>query len=273
MFRNRRRGQRNRLSAGSVLFHVQDVRGRVPGQAKAARAATGGDLMTAQTLTQGQLFRMAVVRLVAAIPILALVLFLPAGTWNYWEAWAYLAILLIPMLLVLLYLLKYNPDLLERRMRMREKETQQKGLVLLSLVYFLLVYSLPGLDHRFGWSHVPVAVVLAAQVAVLLGYGIVFLVFRENRFAARVVEVEERQTVIGSGPYAVVRHPMYVGVTIMYIFSPLALGSYWAVLPALLIIPLLAARILNEESVLMRDLPGYTAYMQKVGRRLIPGVW
>jgi protein-S-isoprenylcysteine O-methyltransferase Ste14 len=224
-------------------------------------------------MTQGQLIKSTVVRLLAAIPVLLLVLFLPAGTWNYWEAWAYLFILLVPMLFVMVYLLKRQPDLLERRLRMREKEAQQKGLVLLSLVYFLFVYILPGLDHRFGWSHVPVGVIIAAQVLVLLGYGIVFLVFRENRYAARVVEVDEQQAVISSGPYAFVRHPMYTGVTIMYIFSPLALGSYWAVLPALLIIPLLAARLRNEESVLLRDLPGYAAYLQQTKYRLIPGVW
>lgn len=229
--------------------------------------------MATQKIRQSELLKQVILRILVAIPVLMLVLFLPAGTWNYWEAWAYLAILLIPMIFVFLYLFKNNPDLLERRMRMREKETQQKGIVGLSIVYFLLVFMLPGLDHRFGWSHVSTAVVIGAQVLVLLGYGIVFLVFRENRYAARVVEVDEQQTVINTGPYALVRHPMYSGVVIMYVFSPLALGSWWAVLPALLIVPLLVARLRNEESVLLRDLPGYGAYMQQVKYRLLPGVW
>jgi protein-S-isoprenylcysteine O-methyltransferase Ste14 len=229
--------------------------------------------MQTKQLSKNDLLRMVILRILLAIPVLLIIFFLPAGTWDYWEAWAYLAILLIPMLFVMLYLLRNAPELLERRMRMREKEAQQKGIVGLSIVYFLLMFLLPGLDHRFGWSHVPTALVIAAQVLVLLGYGIVFLVFRENRYAARVVEVDEQQTVINSGPYALVRHPMYSGVVIMYIFSPLALGSYWAMLPALLIIPLLVARLRNEEVVLLRDLPGYAAYMQQVKHRLVPGVW
>ncbi len=235
--------------------------------------------MTAQSLHQPQgvnraeLLKKVAVRLLASIPVLILVLFLPAGTFDYWQAWLYLAILLIPMSFALAYMLKYEPELLERRMRMREKESTQKNIIAISLVYFLVVFTLPGLDQRFGWSHVPAAVCIAGGVIVLLGYAFVLLVFRENRYASRVVEVEQAQTVISTGPYALVRHPMYTGVTLMYVFSPLTLGSYWAMLPALLIIPLLAARIRNEESVLVRDLPGYREYMQRVKYRLLPGVW
>ena len=116
---------------------------------------------------------------------------------------------------------------------------------------------LPGLDYRFGWSDVPVAVVIAADALVFLGYSVIFLVFKENRYASRIIEVEQEQKVITTGVYAVVRHPMYLGVCVMYIFSPLALGSYWAMIPALLIIPLLMARIRNEESVLAKELKGY----------------
>ena len=112
-----------------------------------------------------------------------------------------------------------------------------------------------------------------ADVLVLLGYCLVFLVFRENRYASRIIEVEKGQSVIASGPYAVIRHPMYLGTLLMYVFSPLALGSYWAVLPGLLIIPVLVARILNEEKVLLQDLQGYQEYVQKTRYRLIPGIW
>lgn len=234
---------------------------------------TTGQPHNSQPINRTHLLGQVAVRLLAGIPVLLLLLFLPAGTWNYWQAWVYLAVLFTPMLFALVYMLKVAPDLLERRMRAREKESAQQGVIAVSLVYFLVVFMLPGLDQRFGWSHVPAAVVIAADVGILLGYGIVLLVFRENRFASRVVEVEQEQSVISSGPYSVVRHPMYVGMLLLYIFSPLALGSYWAVLPALLMIPILAARIYNEESVLQRSLPGYTAYMQQVKYRLLPGVW
>lgn len=229
--------------------------------------------MQSTQMAHGELLKTVLIRYVVAIPLVGAIIFLPAGTLAYWEGWVYMAILFIPMAYALVYLVRNDPDLLERRMHMRERETAQKGIVAISYVYFLVVFMLPGLDHRFGWSNVPAAVVLLANLLVLLGYGFVLLVFRENRFASRVVEVAQGQQVISSGPYAWVRHPMYSGVLLMYIFSPLALGSYWAMLPALLIIPLLMARLLNEEVVLARDLPGYTAYMQQVRYRLLPGIW
>ncbi len=142
-----------------------------------------------------------------------------------------------------------------------------------SWIYFLLAFVIPGFDYRFGWSDVPVAVVLASAVMVLLGYAMIIWVFRTNRYASRVVEVAEDQPVIDTGPYAIVRHPMYVGSVVLYTFSPLVLGSWWALLPALMIIPILVARIKNEEVVLLKGLKGYAEYRQKVRYRLVPGVW
>ena len=224
-------------------------------------------------LPQGKLTKMVSVRLLVFIPLLLAMFFLPAGTFAYWEAWVYLTVLLIPMVLVLIYLIRNDPELLERRMRMREKESEQKLIIKISYLYFLLVFLLPGFDKRLGWSNIPVVVVIVADVLVLVGYGMFFLALRENRYASRIIEVEKEQKVISSGPYAIVRHPMYVGVSLIYIFSPLALGSYWATIPSLLIIPLLVARIRNEESVLGRELKGYKEYMQKTKYRLIPGIW
>lgn len=224
-------------------------------------------------LPQGKLTKMVSVRLLVFIPLLLAMFFLPAGTFAYWEAWVYLTVLLIPMLLVLIYLLRNDPELLERRMRMSEKESEQKLIIKISYLYYLVVFLLPGFDKRFGWSNVPVVVVIVADILVLVGYGMFFLALRENRYASRIIEVEQEQKVISSGPYAIVRHPMYVGVSLMYIFTPLALGSYWAAIPSLLIIPLLVARIRNEESVLGRELKGYKEYMQKTKYRLIPGIW
>jgi protein-S-isoprenylcysteine O-methyltransferase Ste14 len=158
-------------------------------------------------------------------------------------------------------------------MRMHEKESAQQKIIALSYLYFLAAFILPGLDVRFGWSNVPAWVSIFADVFVFTGYMIFVWVLTVNSYLSRTVEVDAGQKVVSSGPYAVVRHPMYFGVTLMYLASPLALGSYWALIPAIFIIPLLAARILNEEQVLLRDLPGYAEYRQKIKYRLLPGVW
>ena len=229
--------------------------------------------MSNSQLSRGGLIRMVFTRLILLIPVLFAMFFLPAGTFAYWEAWVYLAILLIPMSFVLLYLLKNDPGLLERRMRLRERETEQKRIVKTYIFFLILAFLLPGFDHRFGWSNVSVAVVVAADVLVLLGYGTFFLVLRENSYASRIVEVDREQKVISSGLYALTRHPMYLGISVLYFFSPLALGSWWAMIPALMILPILVGRIRNEESLLARDLKGYQEYMQKTRYRLIPGIW
>jgi protein-S-isoprenylcysteine O-methyltransferase Ste14 len=229
--------------------------------------------LTDTHLTRSALTRLVLTRYFEALVALALMFFLTAGTLAYWEGWLYLAILFIPMAFVMVYLLRNDPELLERRMRFREKEKTQKRVINFGVVWFLLAFLIPGLDFRFGWSDVPLWVVLGAAALTLLGYLMVFWVFRENRYASRVVEVAEGQQVIDSGPYAVVRHPMYIGSIVMYVFSPLALGSWWAVIPALPIIPILVVRLLNEEKVLVGELPGYEAYRQKVKYRLLPYIW
>ena len=187
--------------------------------------------MNPETISRQKLLRMALVRYLGAFLALAAFFFLPAGTLDYWQAWIYLAILFIPMGFVLVYMLRNDPGLLERRFRLREKESTEKKIIPLSWLFFLAVFLLPGFDRRYGWSQVPVWVVIAADVLVLLGYAIVFLVFRQNTYASRVIEVEEQQQVISSGVYAVVRHPIYVGTLLLYAASTLALGSWWAFLP------------------------------------------
>jgi len=206
-------------------------------------------------------------------PLFGAMFFLLAGTLSYWEAWVYLAVLFVPMVFALVYFLIFSPALLERRMRMREKEAEQQLIVKLASIAILLVYLLPGFDHRFHWSSVPIWLVVIADVLVFSGYAFMVLVMRENPYAGRTVEVEPDQTVVTTGSYAVVRHPMYLGVLLLYVFSPLALGSYWSMIPALLLMGLLIVRITNEERVLLKELNGYREFTERVRWRIIPGIW
>lgn len=225
------------------------------------------------TLTTKELLKMSIARFLPAMPLLGLLFFLPAGTLRYWQAWMYLATIFIPMFFVLIYLLKNDPALLERRMKAREKETQQKWVVFLSLPFLLLSFLLPGFDIRYGWSTMPAILTILADLVVLGGYLLFFAVLKENSYASRIVEVEHDQKVITSGPYAVVRHPMYTGILLLYLFSPLALGSYWGVIPAAVLVVVIIIRIRNEEEVLLRELKGYAAYTRATRYRLIPGIW
>jgi protein-S-isoprenylcysteine O-methyltransferase Ste14 len=220
-----------------------------------------------------RLKRAILIRYIAGPIVVALVLFVPAGSIGYWEGWLYMGVLFIPMACAVLYFLRHDPELLRRRSKMKEHESEQKVIVALSGVIFLIGFIIPGLDYRFGWSDVPVAVVLAADGLVLLGWYIYFLTFRENTYAARVVEVEAGQKVIDTGPYAIVRHPMYLGVILIFLATPIALGSYWALIPFLPLPMLIILRIRNEEQVLCEELPGYVEYRQKTRYRLIPYVW
>jgi protein-S-isoprenylcysteine O-methyltransferase Ste14 len=212
-------------------------------------------------------------RFVAAIVILPALLVVPAGTLAYWEAWTYLAIVLIPVTLTAAILLVRDPELLQRRMKKGEKDPAQGRIVALAAVLFLALILIPGFDRRFGWSRVPLPAVIAADLVVLVGYGLFIRVLRENRSASRVIEVESGQRVVATGPYAVVRHPMYVAIAMMALATPVALGSWLAFIPALLLVPVLAARIRNEERLLAAELMGYRDYMRTTVYRLIPGVW
>jgi len=219
------------------------------------------------------LLRKMVIRFGFFFPVMGVLILLPAGTFNYWQFYAYCGILMVPMLAVLFHFLKHDPKFLERRSRAREKEKAQVLISVLSSLIFLAGFVIPGLDKRFGWSAVPYHITIIACVVILLGYLIIFFVFRQNSYASRIIEVDEEQEVISTGLYGIVRHPMYVGVLIMYIPTPVALGSYWGLLPFALLPLSLGLRILNEEKVLKENLKGYREYCQKTRYRLIPFIW
>ena len=217
--------------------------------------------------------RTAFARFFSILLMLGLVFFLSAGTLKYREAWAYIGTISMPMMIFGIYMFKHNPKFLERRMKTKEKRKEQRFVQKVSILPFLLVYLLPGLDKRFSWSSLPFSIALMGLALVLLGYLLILYVFITNSYASRVVEVEEEQKVITTGPYALVRHPMYAGVIFFYGMTPIALGSCWAMIPSLLIIPILVFRILDEEKELAGNLVGYGDYMQKVKYRLLPFVW
>lgn len=218
--------------------------------------------------------RMVISRVFFVYLILGLIFFLPAGTLRYWEGWVYMVTIAVPMIFFGVYMFKHDPKFLERRMRIKEKRKEQKLIVKLGILPFLLAFIVPGFDRRFGWSDIPLSVTIIGIALVLLGYLMTLYVFLTNSFASRIVEVEKEQKVITTGPYKLIRHPMYFSLIIFYGATPLALGSYWALLPALLsIIPVLIFRIIDEEKELLNSLEGYREYTQKIKYRLIPGIW
>lgn len=208
------------------------------------------------------------------IPLfLGLLILLPAGSFNYWQVYVYFAVLVVPMIFVLFYFLKNDPKFLERRTKVNEKEKQQKLISILSAIVFLAGFIIPGFDHRFAWSNVPICIVITADVIIFLGYLIIFFVFKQNSYASRIIEVDENQTVISTGLYGIIRHPMYLGVLIMFLPTPIALGSYWGLIPFAILPVSLVLRILNEEKVLSEQLKGYKEYCKKTRFRLIPFIW
>lgn len=205
--------------------------------------------------------------------VFAVFLFVPAGSLKYWQAWIFCAVTLIPAFFISNYFIKVSPEFLERRMKFKEKEIKQKIIIKITNTIFFLGFLIPGFDYRFGWSNVPVWLVLVSNAIILLSYFLIFLAFKANPFAARTVEVFEGHKVIDTGPYAVVRHPMYAGIIPMFLFMPMALGSFWALIPFIPVCMIIIPRTLNEEEVLKQNLPGYIAYCKKVRYRLVPFVW
>ncbi len=208
--------------------------------------------------------------------VMALLLFVPAGTVHYWQAWVYLGIFAGASALTTLYLIRKDRALLERRMSggpMAEKQPAQKFIMLCMSIGFIALLVVPAVDRRFGWSAVPLVGVVAGDMLVALGFYLISMVYRENTFTSATIELAENQKVISTGPYALVRHPMYASASLYLLGTPLALGSYWGFVPIAAMMPFLIWRLVAEERFLARNLAGYTEYQKRVRHRLVPFVW
>lgn len=210
---------------------------------------------------------------VGGLAVMALLLFLPAGSWGYWQAWLFLGLLFVPMTCVATWLLVREPELLAKRLSSKEQEKAQRQVVAFSALMFVAGFLLAGFDQRFGWSEMPAWVVAIAAVVMVCGYGLYAEVMRENAYLSRTVEVQENQKVISTGLYGIVRHPMYAATLVLYLAMPIVLGSWVALIPFLAYPFIIARRIRNEEHVLEEGLAGYCEYEQQVRYRLIPFIW
>lgn len=213
---------------------------------------------------------------ITLLAIMGILIFLPAWTVNYLQAWLYLLAFAVSTILITIYLFKNDPNLLKRRLNAgstAEKEKSQKTIQSMASVFFCLIYIIAGFDYRFRWSNISIYISLLANIFVILGFFIVFLVFKENSYTSAIIEVDKDQKVISTGAYAIVRHPMYSGAILMLVFSTIALGSYWALLSVIALTLTIIARLLHEEKFLSKNLSGYDEYCEKVKYRLIPFIW
>jgi protein-S-isoprenylcysteine O-methyltransferase Ste14 len=220
--------------------------------------------------------RKAFAGLFRSLLIVAAIFFIPAWSLRFWEGWAYLAIMGAASLAIILYLAKYDDALIGRRLKagpVAEKEKSQKIIQTFTAAAGVILFLVPGFDFRWQWSNVPTTLIVLGYVGVVAGYVVIFLVFRENTYASSIVEVAESQKVISTGPYAVVRHPMYAGAILIFFATPLALDSWWAFIPAVIVSAIVAVRLVDEEKFLAAKLTGYEDYRRQVRYRLVPGIW
>jgi protein-S-isoprenylcysteine O-methyltransferase Ste14 len=220
-----------------------------------------------------KLFIQAITKFVFGFLIIGLLLFIPAGTLNYWNAWLFICILFVPMLIVGIILMIKSPDLLRKRLNSKEKESKQEILILLGGLMFVSGFVVSGLNYRFEWIILPKWIVFIATIIFLLAYVLYAEVLRENMYLSRIIEVQENQKVIDTGLYGIVRHPMYTASIFLFLSMPLVLGSILSFCIFLIYPVLIISRLLNEEKFLEKELDGYIEYKQKVKYRLIPFIW
>ena len=220
-----------------------------------------------------KLFAQAVGKFLSGLLLVGILLFLPAGSFAYWQAWLLIGILFVPMFIAGLILMRKNPDLLLKRLNAREEQAEQKQVILSSALMFSAAFIIAGLNYRFGWIVLPGWVSVAAALVFLLSYILYAEVLRENTYLSRTIEVQENQKVIDSGLYGIVRHPMYMSTLFLFLSMPLVLGSVISFVIMLAYIPIIAKRIRYEEQMLEKELEGYTEYQKHVKYKLIPFLW
>ena len=215
----------------------------------------------------------ALTKFACGLLLVGLLIFLPAGTLAYTCGWYFIALLFAPMLAVGVLMLIKSPEFLKKRLDAKEKQSAQKGVVVFSGLMFVAGFVVAGLDFRFGWSNMPTWVIITASVLFLTAYALYAEVMRENAYLSRTVKVEEGQTVVDTGFYGIVRHPMYAVTILLFLMIPLILGSWYALIPFLFYPAIIVVRLKDEEALLSKELPGYAAYKQKVKYRLLPYIW
>ena len=220
-----------------------------------------------------KLFFQALSKFLIGLIIICILLFIPAGTINYPNGWLFIALLFIPMLFAGIIMIFKSPDLLRRRLNAKEEEDEQKTVILLSGIIFLLAFILAGLNFRFGWFKLPTIVIIIASIIFLLAYIMYAEVLRENEYLSRTVEVSENQKVVDSGLYGIVRHPMYTSTIFLFLSMPLVLDSIFSFVVMLVYPIIIIFRIRNEEKVLENELIGYKEYKEKVKYKLVPYLW
>ena len=215
----------------------------------------------------------ALTKFTCGLLLVGLLIFLPAGTLHYTGGWIFLGLLFVPMLIAGFVMLFRSPEFLAKRLDAKEKQATQKGVLAFSGLMFIVGFVVAGLDHRFGWSHMPVWVTVAASVLFLAAYALYAEVMRENAYLSRTIKVEEGQKVVDTGLYGIVRHPMYMATVLLFLMMPIILGSWYALIVFAFYPAIIIVRLKDEEKLLTRELPGYTEYKQKVKYRLIPFIW
>ena len=221
----------------------------------------------------GKLFAQAITKVISGLLLVGFLLFLPAGSFLYWNGWLLIAVLFVPMIVAGFVMMKKNPELLRKRLNVKEEQSEQKTVIALSGVMFLAAFIVAGLNFRFGWIVLQNWIVYVATAVFLLGYILYAEVLRENAYLSRTVEVQENQKVIDTGLYGIVRHPMYMSTFLLFLSMPLVLGSVISFVIMLVYIPIIAKRISNEEQVLEEGLAGYSDYKKQVKYKVIPYVW
>ena len=224
-------------------------------------------------MKNGKLLAEALVKFLCGLLMVGLLIFLPAGTLQYTYGWLLIGLLFAPMLIAGFVMLAKSPDFLKKRLDAKEKQAAQKGVLAFSGLMFIAGFVVAGLDYRFGWSEMPMWVTVTASVLFLFSYALYAEVMRENAYLSRTIKVEEGQTVVDTGLYGIVRHPMYAVTILLFMMIPLVLGSWYALIAFAFYPVIIAIRLLDEEKLLTKELAGYEAYKKKVRYRLIPFIW